>query len=419
MKSILTSLLVGIVLLGSFPLKGQGIYYSAGISQFTVLENIEGKLLSPEFSTGLGYAFDNQFLTELHFNYKLLRFQSQSVQNSTSVFSGGLSLGYSFDFENNFRIVQLLGISYSYYNPQKEIYQFGESRYVLGGFSNTSFQFLVSDQIAVAQTIGFQLLNSNKITSVMVGNFTQFLSFGLGVSYYLSPQNYFPPANTEAVDYYAVQYDQSDRDYDGVPDYKDNCPDVPGTKEKYGCPDDDNDSDGIPNNSDSCVDAPETFNGFEDEDGCPDSIVTVKPATEIIQKPIEIPIVTETKTPVVLPVMPEPKIETPKITETDFTELKISFKGSPSALKRDQVEQLMLLDKMIKSTTEFKMLEINIYCWDQSNQSENKKIGEKRMKTIVDFLIHAGIKKETIKSNLITKKHNKGDGQFYEYKIRN
>lgn len=419
MYKILTILIVGISLLDSVQLSGQGVHYSVSGSQFIVLENIEDKVLSPGFSGGIGYTFENHFLTELHVNFKSLQFQSQSIQNSTSIFSGGWSVGYNFDFENNFRIIQLLGISYNYYNPKIEISHFSESKYILGGFSNTSFQFLVSERFAVSQTIEYHLLNSNKVTSVMVGDFTQFLSFGLGVSYYLTHQNYFPPENVEAIDYYAVQYDQSDRDYDGVPDYKDNCPDVPGTKDKYGCPDDDNDSDGIPNNSDSCVDEPETFNGFEDEDGCPDSILVVKPASEVIRKPAEVTVAVEAKAPIVLPIIPEKKIEIPITADVEFAELKISFKGSPSALKRDQVEQLMLLDKLVKSTPEFKMLEINVYCWDQSNQGENKKIGEKRMKVIVDFLMHSGVKKESIKSNLITKKHNKGDGQYYEYKITN
>src|SRR5262249_40265307 len=38
-----------------------------------------------------------------------------------------------------------------------------------------------------------------------------------------------------------------------------------------GCPDPDNDRDGIPDVDDRCPNEPETKNGFEDEDGCPDT----------------------------------------------------------------------------------------------------------------------------------------------------
>ena len=99
-----------------------------------------------------------------------------------------------------------------------------------------------------------------------------------------------------------------DRDGDGILDSKDKCPDEPEDKRRLpgpgrlprsgqrqgrhprqawtsartirktrtasrtqdGCPDPDNDHDGIPDVKDKCPNEPETFNGFEDEDGCPD-----------------------------------------------------------------------------------------------------------------------------------------------------
>jgi outer membrane protein OmpA-like peptidoglycan-associated protein len=62
-----------------------------------------------------------------------------------------------------------------------------------------------------------------------------------------------------------------DRDHDGVLDVDDLCPDEPGPKENKGCPcSHDRDGDGIPDCQDKCPDLPETYNGFQDEDGCPD-----------------------------------------------------------------------------------------------------------------------------------------------------
>jgi len=62
-----------------------------------------------------------------------------------------------------------------------------------------------------------------------------------------------------------------DTDHDGIPLPCDLCPKEVGVKPD-GCPIKDKDGDGIFDDKDKCIDKPETKNGFEDEDGCPDSI---------------------------------------------------------------------------------------------------------------------------------------------------
>jgi outer membrane protein OmpA-like peptidoglycan-associated protein len=68
-----------------------------------------------------------------------------------------------------------------------------------------------------------------------------------------------------------------DRDGDGIKDDVDKCPDDPedydGFEDEDGCPDPDNDKDGIPDELDACPNEPETYNGYKDEDGCPDDVV--------------------------------------------------------------------------------------------------------------------------------------------------
>ncbi len=65
-----------------------------------------------------------------------------------------------------------------------------------------------------------------------------------------------------------------DIDNDGIPDVRDQCPDMPEDKDGYqdedGCPDFDNDNDGIYDTQDKCPNDPEDFDGFEDQDGCLD-----------------------------------------------------------------------------------------------------------------------------------------------------
>jgi len=63
----------------------------------------------------------------------------------------------------------------------------------------------------------------------------------------------------------SYNFGAGDADKDGVPDQKDECPDVPGLKEFNGCPD--TDGDGIPDNKDRC---PEEA-GSAALQGCPDS----------------------------------------------------------------------------------------------------------------------------------------------------
>jgi OOP family OmpA-OmpF porin len=65
-----------------------------------------------------------------------------------------------------------------------------------------------------------------------------------------------------------------DRDGDGLKDDVDQCPDEPedfdGFKDEDGCPDPDNDNDGIPDIDDRCINEPEDRDGDQDEDGCPE-----------------------------------------------------------------------------------------------------------------------------------------------------
>jgi len=65
-----------------------------------------------------------------------------------------------------------------------------------------------------------------------------------------------------------------DRDGDGLKDDVDKCPDDPedfdGFEDEDGCPEPDNDRDGILDVDDKCPDIPEDKDGFQDEDGCPE-----------------------------------------------------------------------------------------------------------------------------------------------------
>lgn len=67
---------------------------------------------------------------------------------------------------------------------------------------------------------------------------------------------------------------EHDADGDGIDDELDQCIDLPedydGFQDDDGCPDADNDDDGVPDVSDRCPLAKEDRDGFQDDDGCPD-----------------------------------------------------------------------------------------------------------------------------------------------------
>jgi OmpA-OmpF porin, OOP family len=79
-----------------------------------------------------------------------------------------------------------------------------------------------------------------------------------------------------------------DRDGDTILDGDDKCPDQPGIAENQGCPDLDSDGDGFVDRLDKCPKEKEIYNGFEDEDGCPDKgpelAVLTEKAIEIRQQ---------------------------------------------------------------------------------------------------------------------------------------
>lgn len=66
-----------------------------------------------------------------------------------------------------------------------------------------------------------------------------------------------------------------DNDHDGILNEFDVCPDhaedFDGFNDEDGCPDPDNDGDRIVDAEDTCPDQPEDFDGFQDEDGCPEA----------------------------------------------------------------------------------------------------------------------------------------------------
>jgi outer membrane protein OmpA-like peptidoglycan-associated protein len=134
----------------------------------------------------------------------------------------------------------------------------------------------------VAETYGSYLLaeadNKQKLSQEAVGGFklfvekNSFLMLGAGSGMISTG---FQAADYRLVLGFVFEPSIGDRDGDGYPDDQDACPDEPedfdGFEDDDGCPEPDNDKDGIPDNVDRCPNVPEDFDGDEDNDGCPES----------------------------------------------------------------------------------------------------------------------------------------------------
>ncbi len=88
------------------------------------------------------------------------------------------------------------------------------------------------------------------------------------------PHDAYPDWEATLALAYAWPIFAADTDDDGIPDYRDDCRRMPedfdGYDDEDGCPDPDNDGDGIPDSYDGTPLIGEDFDGFEDDDGIPD-----------------------------------------------------------------------------------------------------------------------------------------------------
>ncbi|MBP7461415.1 MAG: OmpA family protein [Candidatus Delongbacteria bacterium] len=102
----------------------------------------------------------------------------------------------------------------------------------------------------------------------------KYLVFNADIRSYKSLYDYKSNGVAVAAGFKYVFGFDGDPDKDGIPNSKDQCDKIPedfdGFEDEDGCPEWDNDRDGIPDTLDMCVNTPEDLDGFQDNDGCPD-----------------------------------------------------------------------------------------------------------------------------------------------------
>jgi OOP family OmpA-OmpF porin len=161
----------------------------------------------------------------------------------------------------------------------------GGNKYVDGSLVtfNGGLAYRVFEQLdVIAETYGTYLIADGatsdvKLSAEAVGGLKLFvernsyLMVGAGPRY----TNGFEAANLRAFIGFVFEPSIGDRDGDGYKDDVDKCPDEPedfdGFQDEDGCPDPDNDNDGILDVDDRCPNEPEDRDGDQDWDGCPES----------------------------------------------------------------------------------------------------------------------------------------------------
>ena len=134
---------------------------------------------------------------------------------------------------------------------------------------------IVADTYATYQTGGASA-DALKASNEVTGGLKIFVERNSYLCRGAAPLNTtgFAAANVRGFIGFIFEPSIGDRDGDGIKDDVDKCPDQPedfdGFQDEDGCPDPDNDNDGILDKDDRCPNEPEDRDGDQDEDGCPE-----------------------------------------------------------------------------------------------------------------------------------------------------
>jgi len=152
-----------------------------------------------------------------------------------------------------------------------------------------------------------------------------------------------------------------DNDQDSIQDKDDQCPlekeDLDGWKDQDGCPDPDNDKDGIADTRDKCPNEPEKMNGYKDEDGCPDVVFTCK---EFI--------------------IPE----------------KVFFRTRSYRILKKSFPLLKVVAETVLEHPEAAVLEIQGHSDERGSAKFNKRLSDRRAKSVMQYLIKQGVPAERL-----------------------
>lgn len=213
-----------------------------------------------------------------------------------------------------------------------------------------------------------------------------------------------------------------DSDGDGIPDHLDKCPfeaeDFDGFQDDDGCPDDDNDQDGTPDSRDSCPNIAAGIDGFPGKDGCPmldidgDGILNINDQCPTV--PVEfIGYRDETGCPIedidgddIPNVLDECPFEAgpldnagcpsnePKLAEIDGDQIRLNQRVHFATAKSDILPQSYpLLNEVAKVLQQYPNITIRIegHTDSRGKAAYNKTLSQQRAESVRQFLVGRGI----------------------------
>lgn len=154
-----------------------------------------------------------------------------------------------------------------------------------------------------------------------------------------------------------------DNDNDDVLDVEDQCVDEPGTKENNGCPEEDKDNDGIVDRIDKCPTQPENYNGYRDDDGCPDAKPTL---------------VTQT---------------------ADKIEIKGAIEFATGSDKIVGANSFAILDgvaALMNNQLRIQQVEVAGHTDDRGDAAKNKQLSQARAEAVVAYLASKGVNRDRL-----------------------
>lgn len=171
-----------------------------------------------------------------------------------------------------------------------------------------------------------------------------------------------------------------DPDHDGVPLPCDQCPTEKGVKPD-GCPIRDTDGDGILDDKDKCPNEPETKNGFEDDDGCPDTVPeAVKKFTGVIEG--------------------------------------IYFDKAKATIRPDSKRVLSMAAKVLATYPSIH-LEISGHTSSEGDEAFNQKLSQDRADSVKEWLVNNGIPPERIKTRGAGPSEPRADNKTEAGRVKN
>lgn len=186
---------------------------------------------------------------QLSANYAQLKGSSDLLDFNQDVISLGPSIKAGYNFSSTLSPYIGIGLQNLWFEDLSS----------LSYSTEFGLRYLVSKYFALFGEVNLNFADSDQLDNLPVkgSNNDFFMNISIGLSY--------------AVDLTIT----NDIDGDGILNSVDECPeqveDFDGFKDDDGCPEFDNDNDGIVDAADNCSEEPEDFDGFEDNDGCPDT----------------------------------------------------------------------------------------------------------------------------------------------------